>query len=150
MSDRIEIVKRNNKRYSIPFSDINSIRILYSETKETNKFLSTKSSKILYKEVNQNDIMQDYHKFSEWKSSLIGMSMFLSIPYQIGVPLRVEDRGIFITRKSGVGLLKLLLPWLQTLEKSRSYFLFPSEPKEFSEQLYVAYEKWKRLNIKAH
>jgi hypothetical protein len=72
-----------------------------------------------------------------------------SIPYEIGFSGRANCM-IFITRKSGVGWLKLLLPWLHTLEKSRSYILRPSEPKEFSEQLYVAYEKWKRLNIKAH
>jgi hypothetical protein len=87
--------------------------------------------------------MDDYNEISEreYLKSKIPLA-----PYPIGVVKKAE---ILINRKSGVTLAKIL-PWLHTLEKSQSYIFAPSDPEEFFEQLNVAYEKWKRLNIKAH
>jgi len=69
------------------------------------------------------------------------------MPYSIGIR-GMNKEAVYIVRKSGFNLLKILIPWLHTLSKSKNYVLHPSEPREFFDQLSVAYEKWKRLNVK--
>ena len=153
MSDRLEIVKKNNKKVAIPFSDIELIRFAKTVKPKT---LITKIlyiTKTLYKEVDQNNTMEEYHEISDFQSLKKGMKLLkkASIPYEIGIADRwTRNIGITITilRKSGIGWLKVLFPWLHTLENSRCYVLQPTEPMEFSEQLSVAYEKWKRTNVR--
>jgi class 3 adenylate cyclase len=138
MTDRLEIVKRNNKRFSIPFSDITSIRFVY-KTKE-------RSLKYFYKEADPYNTMEEYKEILGYELMWKDRSRMV---YQIGIEKIERKKGvIYISRKSGLNLLGLFLPWLHTLEKSQHYFLSVSEPKEFFDQLFVAYEKWKRANAR--
>jgi class 3 adenylate cyclase len=136
VSDKIEVLKGNNKRFSILFSDIKSIG-----------FCSRKKGSLLkyiYREVDQYNAMKEYDEiliFNLWWKELNDFKR----PYPIGIGTKGQ---IIISRKSGFGKLRLLLPWLHTLEKCQHYSIQPSEPKEFFEQLLVAYEKWKRANAR--
>ena len=71
----------------------------------------------------------------------------LAFNYSIGVGGKSTER-VCISRKSGYKWMKYLMPWLHTLEKSRDFILHMQETREFSDQLFVAYEKWKRVNMK--
>ena len=120
MSDRLEIVKVNNIKFPILFSDIKSMKFFGREKGSLVKQLSKEA---------------DAMKWQEF-------------PYYVGI--EGASGKILISRKSGVNRLRYLLPWLNTLEKSRHYSLCPSEPKEFFDQLCVAYEKWRRTNVKGN
>jgi class 3 adenylate cyclase len=134
MNDRLEIIKTNNEKYSIPFSDIKWVGIS----------ISTKDAKYLFKRVDQDSVMEDYEKISFLK--LWDLSLKENkLAYQIGVG---SKGSIFISCKSEGSLLAMIFPWLHTLERSSYYNFFPSEPEEFFDQLSVAYEKWKKLNVK--
>ena len=139
MSDRLEFVKEDNERFSIPFSDIESIKIIIPEKRSGFLGLSTKS---LYKTADQYNAMEDYEQVPNIK---INRRQELPFAYTIGLG---RKGSILIKRKSGYNLLKMLMPWLDTLKKSKYYALCPSEPREFFDQLFIAYEKWKRLNVK--
>jgi hypothetical protein len=145
MDDRIEVVKRNNDKILIPFSDIEVIRFIAAVKPKSLIAKILNITNVQYKEFNQNSTMKEYQKLTDFQS-LKKNTQYM--PYEIGWTDRWTDKGIqiYIFRKSGIGWLKLLLPWKHNLEKSRSYVLRPSDPWEFSEQLYIAYEKWKRSN----
>jgi class 3 adenylate cyclase len=131
MSDGLEIVKGDNTRFSIPFSHIESIGIVIP-----------KKSKLFYKEVDQYNAMDDYKKISIFKfiyKDLITTNIGLGTVFTKGL--------VTINCKSGFKWLRFFLPWLFNLGKSKYYSLHPSDPEEFFDQLYTAYEKWKRLNI---
>jgi hypothetical protein len=138
ISDRLEIVKSDNKRFSILFSNIKTI-IFYGKEKGS-------LIKYLYKETEQNKSMVDDDKpsvFARFKA----YRFIKMMPYSIGTRGNKKE-AVYIVRKSGFNLLKILIPWLNTLAKSKNYVLHPSEPREFFDQLSVAYEKWKRANIR--
>ncbi|MFC1839333.1 adenylate/guanylate cyclase domain-containing protein [Thermodesulfobacteriota bacterium] len=139
MNDRLEIVKGDNKRFSILFSDIKSI-IFYGKEKGS-------LIRYLYKEADQHKSIG-----ADDKSSIFtGLKTFRftgMMPYSIGIG-GSSLGSVYIVRKSGFNLLKILIPWLNTLEKSKNYMLHPSDPKEFFDQLHIAYEKWKRANVKS-
>jgi hypothetical protein len=131
MSDGIDIVKKNNIRISILFSDIKSIKYYFRKKDSLLKWL--------YKEADRYTAMEDYKEIS-----------FLNAQYRLpssyGVGMSSNER-ILVTRVSGFKYLAILLPWRFTLDKYRNISLFPSETKEFFDQLYVAYEKWKKSNL---
>ena len=138
MSDRLEIVKGDNKRFSLLFSDIRSI-IFYGKKKGS-------LIKYLYKEADQYKSMARDDRYSIL-TQLKAFRFIHMMPYSIGIR-GMNKEAVYIVRKSGFNLLKILIPWLHTLSKSKNYVLHPSEPREFFDQLSVAYEKWKRLNVK--
>jgi class 3 adenylate cyclase len=140
MSDRLEIVKGDNKRFSLLFSDIRSI-IFYGKKKGS-------LIKYLYKEADQYKSIARDDRYSIL-TQLKAFRFIHMMPYSIGIR-GMNKEAVYIVRKSGFNLLKILIPWLHTLSKSKNYVLHPSEPREFFDQLSVAYEKWKRSNIKAH
>lgn len=131
MSDRIDIVKTNNKRISILFSDIKSIKFYFRKRDSLLKWL--------YKEADQYKAMEDYDEIFFLKAQY-------RLPSSYGVGMSSNER-ILITRISGFKYLAILLPWLFTLDKYRHISLFPSETKEFFDHLYIAYDKWKKLNV---
>ena len=132
MSDRLEIVKGDNERFSIPFADIRSMEF-YGRGK------GFVIPKFLYKKVDEGTPLKDYKEFSTFWPNLTDL-LLLAWAYDIGIG---RIRQIHIIRKSGFKWLKHLKPWLHTLQKSQSYILYPSAPKEFFDQLCVAYEKWR-------
>jgi len=134
MSDRIEIVKRNDIRFSILFSDIESMSIIYYGKKGI-------PSKLLYKTADKY-ISMKIPSVTFTKMRLHDLK--LGPGYVLGVG---PGEVIKVTRKSGYAWSKILLPWRNTFENSRGYELHVSEPREFFDQLCVAYDKWKRTNV---
>ncbi|MFC1839219.1 adenylate/guanylate cyclase domain-containing protein [Thermodesulfobacteriota bacterium] len=130
MMDRLVIIKGNKKEISIPFSDIKTI--------EYDGGLLRKNG---YRGINPYHSMKDFKRMSilQWFKNKLRM------PYQVGF-IAMKGR-IYICRKRGFKLFSILLPWRHSIEKSQAYCLCPSEPKEFFEQLYIAYEKWKRSSV---
>jgi len=141
MSDRMEIIKTNNKKYIIPFSEIKLIQIF---KKSEGSILNLK-----YKEVDQYHSMKDYTDIRRYKLWLKNVS---KVFYSIGSE-RFEDKNrgiIHISRKSGRNWLSVFFPWFHSLERSNHLLLSVPEPEEFFEQLYIAYEKWKLTNVKGN
>ncbi|MFC1839338.1 adenylate/guanylate cyclase domain-containing protein [Thermodesulfobacteriota bacterium] len=131
--DSMEIVKGKNKRFSIPFSEIESIIHFKKKKGSIHKYL--------YKMIDRYNVIKDYQEVSSFRLSKMTFG-----PYDIGIGSGKKGQ-IYITRKSGtITWVKFLLPWMHTLEKSKRYSLGTSEPEEFYDQLSVAYEKWKRTN----
>ena len=145
MNDRIEITNRKNKRFSILFSDIRLFSLSDSLKFEIGipRKKAIKSFKyILCDNTDKYDAKVICDADSYMKINF--QTLKGGVPYLLGSGTKV----IYIMRKSGFGWLKLLFPWLNTIEKSKSYQLSTSNPEEFFDQLYIAYEKWKRINSK--
>jgi hypothetical protein len=139
MSDRIEILLGKNKIFAIPFSDIEFIRFVIPQ-----KGLFTK---ILYKEVDQFNAMNEYKEISFGEYWQLFRNKQKGVGFDIGLP--IQKGKLIIGRKApGISWFYFLLPWKRSLifERGRYGNLFPSEPEEFFDQLSVAYEKWKRAN----
>jgi hypothetical protein len=138
MGDRIEIVKKNNERFLIPFTDIEEILGSIPKNKKGWAW------KIFYRHIDRNSAMKDCEEVS-LKELIKKFGMPLTYPVGLDV-----KGGVTIKLNSGYNYLKLLLPWLNTIEKSKFICFSPSDPEEFFDQLAVAFEKWKRTNVKGN
>ncbi|MFC1840241.1 adenylate/guanylate cyclase domain-containing protein [Thermodesulfobacteriota bacterium] len=138
MSDRLEIIKSNNEKYIISFSEIKLIKIF---KRPKRSILKTK-----YKEIGHQHTMKNYKLISRFKLWWKDLSKMF---YQIGLEYVNDKKGIIhISRKSGRNWLNFIFPWLHSLERSNHLFLSVPEPEEFFDQLFVAFEKWKKSGVK--
>ena len=125
---QIRVVLQNRKTISYFFSDFqqfyfNSRRLRKSRSL-LNKLLDPFGSTADYSKMTLKHLMKQR-----------GMP-----PYSFGFGLKSGE--IFITRKSGYEIKRLLFPWLNTPSKSKRISLSPSDPEEFFNQLEVAVKKW--------
>jgi hypothetical protein len=135
MNDRLEIIRKDNKRFTILLSDIESI-----------KMTRVKEGKIL----NQN--IERYNTTEEYKD----LKIFKMIKIPLGKKkfAQIYPSVIYISRKLPkfkFSLLNMILPLYNChyfLERAKVIALQPADPKEFFAQLSFAYEKWKQTNIK--
>ena len=128
LEDQIRVVFQNRKTISYYFSDFqqfyfNSRRLRKSRSL-LNKLLDPFGSTADYSKMTLKHLMKQR-----------GMP-----PYSFGFGLKSGE--IFITRKSGYEIKRLLFPWLNTPSKSKRISLSPSDPEEFFNQLEVAVKKW--------
>ena len=77
--------------------------------------------------------------FRKWFSEVV---LNLLPPYSFGFGSRKGE--IHILLKEGFRAMRIVVPWLNSPVKSRDMSLLPFAPKEFYEQMQVAFEQWKR------
>ncbi|MBI3112676.1 MAG: protein kinase [Ignavibacteriales bacterium] len=66
-------------------------------------------------------------------------------PYSFGFSSRRGE--VRIERSTGWNRLRIVFPWFHSPSKSRFISLTPSDPREFFEQLEIAFAKWKRQKV---
>jgi hypothetical protein len=133
LEDRIAIRFKSCKVFSLHFSEIESIR-LFDRTQKKERALK-------YRLLDPFHRIADYSKFGfvMWLSEVV---LGILPPFFFGFGSKRGE--VLIRRKKGWNRLRLFFPWLNTSKRSRAISLTPSDPREYFQQLEVAYEKWKR------
>jgi serine/threonine protein kinase len=132
LEDSVSVVFRNGKRFTIHFRDIEHVRFYDTAAKAARPLLIK--------------IIDPFFRVADFKNFTFGIwftKVFLSPmpPYNFGFGARQGE--IIIQKAKGFERLRVLLPFLNTPEKSRVVGLSPNEPGEFHEQLDLAIRKWK-------
>jgi len=133
LEDKVQVTFRTGKSFSIPFAEIEKFH-----------FFGRRSARPLI-----NKILDPFYRIPHntpftikvWFTEVI---LNMLPPYSFGFSSRHGE--IQIHRRKGVNKTRILLPWLNTFKRSKIISLSPSDPKEFFEQLEVAYAKWKKLH----
>ena len=133
LEQEIKIQFRTGKSFSIPFSEIEQFRFFDQIAKA--------SRPLRYKFLDPFYRIGDYNKFSfrMWIKEVV---LNVLPPYSFGFGSRIGE--VHVYRKKGFNKIRLLAPWLNSPKKSKVISITPSDPKEFFEQLEVAYAKWKK------
>ena len=134
LEDHIMIRFKSNKVFNIYFSEIESIRF-FDKTQKSKRALKYR-------------LLDPFHRIADYSKFGIAMwfnEVFLGIlpPFFFGFGSKKGE--ILIQRKKGWNKLRLLMPWLNTSKRSRTLSLTPSDPREYFQQLELAYTKWKIL-----
>ena len=137
LEDRVTLRFKRGKVYTLQFSEIESIRFFDYEQKRQ-RALKHKLLDPFYRVV-------DYSRFGirVWFKDVV---LGILPPFFFGAGSKKGE--IIVERKKGWKNMRLLTPWLNTPKKSRELSLTPSDPKEYFDQLKVAYAKWKKVQSK--
>ena len=134
LEDRIMIRFKSDKVFNLYFSEIESIR-LFDHVQKRERALK-------YRLLDPFHRIADYSKFSTimWLKEVV---LGILPPFSFGFGSKKGE--VLVYRKKGWNRLRLFMPWLNTSKRSRALSLTPSDPKEYFQQLELAYAKWKRL-----
>ena len=131
LEDQIRVIFQDAVVFVIPFAEISRFRF-YDPELARKRPLRFKMFDLSYLEddLAVNSFQQIMNKLKRGNPYWFGFSS--------------KEGGITIERLGGVGLLRVFLPWLNVPSKAKVIALTPANPREFFDQLKIAYEKWKR------
>ena len=134
LEDRVAVHLKGSKVFTVNFSEIESIRFFDHFQKSQRAFK--------YKLLDPFYRIADYSQLTVilWFNEVV---LGILPPFFFGFGSKKGE--IIIERKKGWKKLRLIMPWLNTMKKTRVFSLTPSDPNEYFQQLQVAYAKWERL-----
>ena len=131
MDDQIRIRFKEGGLFVIPFADIKQFRF-YDPVASKKRPLVLKIFDSWYLE---DDLSVTFFQLLKRKQKK-------GIPYSFG--FSSKEGGIYIERIGGISFhLRRVCPWLNIPANAKLIALTPTNPGEFSDQLKIAYEKWK-------
>jgi hypothetical protein len=131
--DKIRVIFKDASIFVIPFADINRFRF-FDPIAKRKRPLVFKIFDALYLE---DDLSVSFFQ-------LLKRNRKRGNPYPFG--FSSKEGGLYVERVTGVAHLRIVLPWLNVPAKAKLIALTPTNPREFFDQLKIAYEKWKRRN----
>ncbi|MDH3252120.1 MAG: DUF2791 family P-loop domain-containing protein [Ignavibacteria bacterium] len=131
--NQVRVLFTDGTNLSIQFSEIESLRFFDPRENAARPWK--------YKIIDPMSRISDYSNltFRKWFSEVV---LNLLPPYSFGFGSRKGE--IHILLKEGFRAMRIVVPWLNSPVKSRDMSLLPFAPKEFYEQMQVAFEQWKR------
>jgi len=133
MDDHIRVMFEDGSLFVIPFADMKQFHFYDPVANKKRPFVF----KMLDPWYLEDDLSKPFFQLLKRKKR--------GIPYSFG--FSSKEGGITIERIDGISLLlRLARPWLHTPATAKLMVLTPSNPREFCDQLKIAYEKWKRRN----
>ena len=138
MEDQVRILFRDSTNISIHFSEIEALRFFDPRKNATRPFR--------YKMIDPMSRLSHYGNmtFGRWFKDVL---LNVLPPYSFGFGSKQGE--IHIQLNSGSRGLRVLFPWFNTPLRSRDMSLLPFAPKEFYQQLEIAFEKWRQAQSKS-
>jgi hypothetical protein len=133
MDDQIRVMFKDGSLFIIPFTDIKRLRF-YDPIASKKRPLVLRIFDSWYLE---DDLSMTFFQ-------LLKRRQKNRFPYSFG--FSSKEGGIYIERIGGVSFhIRRVRPWLNVPAKANLIALTPTNPREFFDQLKIAYEKWKRF-----